>query len=203
VRHSILSLFVLLAVLVSSRAFAQQGGEKLKLGAAMLIDFAGNVEYDPPGRANSVQDDARVTPGLRLHVDYDVHRYVSVGGLLRFGFWRADDVDESRNMLVDVAGRVNGHYDFRDFRFYGVLSLGPSFNRLRSDNLNGLENPGVGVAVALAPGVEWWFSRRFALFTEIFGWTGHYFNHDYDGASGSMDLRLNQVLWQIGMLMGL
>jgi hypothetical protein len=197
--------FVLLAAcsLVSGHASAQEGGEKLRLGASMVIDFGGRVERDPSTRGNTIGSGARVTPGFRLHADYDVHRHVSVGGMLRFGFWRSDRQDSSRNMLVDVAARVNGHYDFKDFRFYGVFMLGPTFNRLRADNRGGLDNPGVGAVIALAPGFEWWFSRRFAAFTEILGWTGHYFNHDYDGVSGDVTFRINQVLWQIGMLTGL
>jgi hypothetical protein len=204
VRHSLLlCLFVLLSLGSTRRASAQEGGEKLRLGAAMLIDFGGDVQRDPPARLNSVSSSARVTPGFRLHADYDVHRYVSVGGLLRFGFWRSEHQDSARNMLVDVAARVNGHYDWKDFRFYGVFAVGPSFNRLRSENLGGLSNPGVGAAISVAPGVEWWFSRRFAVFTEIMGWSGHYFRHDYDRVSGHMQFRMNQVLWQIGMLVGL
>ncbi len=205
-RHSfqigsyILAIALLLA---SGRTAAQEGGEKLKLGASMVIDFAGRVERDPTARGNTVGSGARVTPGFRLHADYDVHRHVSVGGMLRFGFWRSDNHDSSRNMLVDLAARVNGHYDFKDFRFYGVFMLGPTFNRLRANNLGGLDNPGAGAVIALAPGFEWWFSRRFAAFTEIFGWSAHYFRHDYDGAPGAVSFRINQVLWQIGMLTGL
>jgi hypothetical protein len=150
-----------------------------------------------------VGSSARVTPGLRLHADYDVHHNVSVGGLVRFGFWRSERQDSARNMLVDLAARVNGHYDFKDFRFYGVFMLGPSFNRLHSENLGGLDNPGIGAAISVAPGVEWWFSRRFAAFTEILGWSGHYFRHDFDGAPGHTQFRIHQVLWQIGMLVGL
>lgn len=206
-RHLRIGLFVLLvishALVPCTRASAQEGGEKLKLGASMVLDFGGGIEYDRPGRANGGHDSARVTPGFRLHADYDVHRYVSVGGLLRFGFWRSNHRDESRNMLVDIAARVNGHYDYRDFRIYGALSLGPTFNHMRSENRNGLDNPGVGVAVAIAPGIEWWFSRRFAAFTEILGWSGHYFAHDYHGAPGKLRHGLNQVLWQVGMLVGI
>jgi hypothetical protein len=196
--------FVLCACLfASARASAQEGGEKLKLGASMVIDFAGSVERDPSTRVNSVRSSARVTPGFRLHADYDVHRYVSVGGMLRFGFWRSEHQDSARNMLVDLAARVNGHYDFKDFRFYGALMVGPTFNRLNADNRGGLETTGVGAVIAIAPGFEWWFSRRFAAFTEILGFSGHYWAHDYDGAPGSVQFRMNQVLWQIGMLVGL
>ena len=141
------------------RARAQEGGEKLRLGAAMVIDFAGSVERDPPARLNSLRSSARVTPGFRLHADYDVHRHVSVGGLLRFGFWRSERQDSDRNMLVDLVARVNGHYDWRDFRFYGVFMIGPTFNRLHADNIAGLDNP-----TQLMPGVAVVADSTYAAF---------------------------------------
>jgi hypothetical protein len=203
VRNAMLCLFVWFGLSLATRALAQEGGEKLKLGAALVLDFAGSVRRDPSGRVNSVASSARVTPGFRLHADYDVHRNVSVGGMLRFGFWRSENQDSARNMQIDIAARVNGHYDYKDFRFYGVFMLGPSINRLRAENSGSLDNPGAGVAIAIAPGVEWWFSRRFAVFTEIFGYSGHYFGHDYSGASGRTQFRMNQALWHVGMLFGL
>ena len=184
-----------------SHAAAQQGGEKLRLGAALALDFAGHVSYDPPGNINRFEDSARVSPGLRGHLDYDLHRYLSVGGLVRVQWWRADQ-DDGHNMLVDVAGRFNVHYDWRDFRFLGVLALGPTFSRLNDDNAPGLDNPGFGVSASFAPGIEWWFERRFGVFTEIFGWSGHFFRHDTLGG-GRMQVRLNQVLLQLGMVFAL
>jgi hypothetical protein len=190
------TLLVLLGF--TALAQAQEGAEKLRIGAGLVLDFAGDVDYDPPGRGNSFDDKARVTPGLRAHLDYDVHRYVSVGGLLRFGWWRADDLDDGRNLLVDVAARVNAHYDWRDFRFLAVLGLGPTFNRLNDDNRAGIDNPGVGVAASFAPGFEWWITRRVGLFAELFGWTGHFFHHD-TVANRDMKIRLNQVLLELGV----
>lgn len=186
---------------LASGARAQQGGDPLRLGAGMVVDFAGGITYDPPGTGNSVHDSPRATPGLRVHLDYDVHRYLSVGGLVRMTFFRADDLDSGRNMLVDIAGRVNGHYDFKDFRFYATLMLGPAFSRMHDPG--SIDNPGVGLAVSFAPGLEWWFSRKVGLFTEIFGWSGHFMRHDYAGVPGHLQVRLNQVLWQLGAVFAL
>jgi hypothetical protein len=197
------TLIGLLVVLgVTAAAQAQEGAEKLRIGAGMVLDFAGRVEYDPPGNGNSYDDKARVTPGLRVHLDYDVHRYVSVGGLLRFGWWRADELDDGRNMLIDVAARVNAHYDWHDFRFFAALALGPSFDRLNDDNRAGIDNPGIGVAASFAPGVEWWITRRVGLFAELFGWSGHFITHDTI-ADRNLKLRLNQVQLQLGAVFSL
>lgn len=197
-----------LLVATASAAEAQRGGPDLRLGAGALVDFAGGVEYDLPGPGPDPDDSPRATPGLRLHMDYDVHRYVSVGGLVRLSFWRADDdyyfdaISDGRNMLVDLAFRVNGHYDWRDFRFYGALTLGPTISRLNRDGDDIIDNPGVGVAAGITPGAEWWFARNVGLYLEMFGWSGHFFRHDLD-RSGSMHVRLNQVTWQFGFVFAL
>jgi hypothetical protein len=198
-------LFALVTLAPATLAQAQRGGRSdLRLGIGMVLDFAGGVEYDPPG-LGSFDDTPRATPGLRLHLDYDVHRYVSIGGMFRLSFWRADDLDDARNLLVDLAFRLNGHYDWRDFRFYGAFAIGPTINRLNDDNIAGLglDNPGMGVIASLTPGVEWWFSRRAGLYMEIFGWNGHFIRHGIDDAPGRTHIRLNQVLWQFGVVIGL
>lgn len=199
--------FILVAAGFVSAAQAQQrGGSELRLGAGMVADFAGNVDYDPSGPGHA-DDGARLTPGLRLHLSYDVHRYVSVGGIVRLSFWRGDDDDvvgygDGRNMLVDLAGRVTGHYDWRDFRFYGALTLGPTISRVNRDAADFLDNPAIGVAASITPGAEWWFANNVGLYLEMFGWSGHFFRHDHDGY-GSTHFRLNQVTWQFGFVFGL
>jgi hypothetical protein len=179
----LLLLALLIALAPAAVARAQRGGPDLRLGLGMVVDFAGSVEYDPPGPNNDVD--------------------VSIGGLFRLAFWRADDLDDGRNMLIDIAARLNGHYDWRDFRFYGAFAIGPTIDRLNNDNVAGLDNPGMGVAVSLTPGAEWWFSRRAGLYLEVFGWDGHFFRHGLDADSGRMQIRLNQVLWQFGVVIGL
>ena len=198
------SLF--LAVLVGGFAFtslasAQVGGSDMRIGAGMVLDFGGEAEIDV-GPGPDTDDDTKLTPGFRLHLDYDVHRYISVGGLLRFGWWRADDFDQGRNMLVDIVARVNGHYDWHDFRFYVAVGIGPTFDRLNDDNRGGLDNPGAGVAASIAPGFEWWMIPQVGLFTEIFGWSGHFVRHGTDGP-GKTRIALNQVVLQLGAVFAL
>jgi len=195
---------VLITLAPAALAQAQRGrGPDLRLGIGMVVDFAGGVEYDPPGFGNNYDDTPRATPGLRLHLDYDVHRYISIGGMFRLAFWRADDLDDGRNLLVDIAARLNGHYDWRDFRFYGAFAVGPTINRLNDDNVEDLDNPGMGVTASITPGAEWWFSRRAGLYMELFGWDGHFIRHGNDDAPGRTHIRLNQVLWQFGVVIGL
>lgn len=204
--YLVTALLGLMAVV--SSVHAQQGGADLRLGAGAVVDFAGGVEYDPSGPGPTPNDSPRATPGLRLHMDYDVHRYVSVGGLVRLSFWRADDdgyyyYNDGRNMLVDLNFRVNGHYDWRDFRFYGAFTIGPTISRLNGDTNDSLDSPAVGVAAGITPGAEWWFARNVGLYLEMFGWSGHFFRHSYAGDNGSVHFRLNQVTWQFGFVFAL
>lgn len=185
----------------ASFASAQVGGSDLRLGVGMVLDFGGDAEADW-GPGPDTDDDLKLTPGIRLHLDYDVHRYVSVGGVMRFAWWEGDDYFEDRSFLWDVAGRVTGHYDWRDFRFYLAFSLGLSVSKLNEDWAGNGIDPGVGLNIALAPGAEYWFSNRAGVFLEMFGWTGHRLFHDVDGG-GDVDFSLNQVVWQTGVTIAL
>lgn len=199
--HRLLALvsWVALTVGVPALASAQQGGSKLRIGAGMVLDFGGEVDSDwPRGTLGFRDDDLKLTPGLRGHLDYDLHKYVSLGGFMRFSFWEGDDIWESRSFLFDIGPRLTGHYDWRDFRFYVALMIGLSISKLNND-FGGFDNPGLGAAVAIGPGFEWWFSRRAALFIEMFGWSGHFVSHDLDNISGDVDFAINQVLWQLGV----
>jgi hypothetical protein len=188
---------VALTCWIPSLASAQQGGSKLRIGAGMVLDFGGEVDTDVPG-PDPRDDDLKLTPGLRGHLDYDLHRYVSLGGFLRFSWWEADDTFEDRSFLFDIGPRLTGHYDWRDFRFYIAFMPGLTISALNDDVGGQIDNPGFGMAVALTPGFEWWFSRKAALFVEMFGWSGHFFSHDFD-FGGDIDFANNQVLWQLGV----
>lgn len=192
-----------LAVLVGGFAFtslasAQVGGSDMRIGAGVVLDFGGEAELDL-GPGPDRDDDTKLTPGFRLHLDYDVHRYISVGGITRFQWWEGDDYFENRNFLWDLAGRVNGHYDWRDFRFYVAFHVGFTLSALNDDWADFLDDPGKGFNIGIAPGVEYWFSGRVGVFMEMFGWSGHRFNHDLENSNGDADMKLDQVVWQLGI----
>ena len=73
----------------------------------------------------------------------------------------------------------------------------------RADLGGDVFDPTVGIAAGLTPGFEWWFSHRAALFVEMFGWNGHYFSHENDVTDTDVDFRINQVSWQLGVVIGL
>ncbi len=197
----VLLLWLLLGAPTS--ALAQQGGKDLRLGVGAALDFAGGLEVDY-GLGPDEGDKLRLTPGLRVHLDYDVHRYIHLGGLLRASFWRGDDIFKDRSLLMDFMFRLAGHYDFRDFRFYLALTVGPTLSVINDENAFGNNfDPTAGIAVGLTPGFEWWFSRRAALFVEMFGWNGHYFSHELGNTGAEVDFRINQVSWQLGVALGL
>jgi hypothetical protein len=204
VHRLLFSVVVLLAAgLWSAEASAQVGGPNMRLGVGMVLDFGGEVDADY-GPGADLDDDLKLTPGMRAHLDYDVGRYVSVGGALKFSFWEGDDHFETRNLWVDFLARINGHYDWRDFRFYIALTLGPSLSHLKHAGENyGMKSNAPGVAVQIAPGVEYWFSSRFGAYLEMFGWSGHYFHHKGEDTDRKVDFAANQVVWQLGINFGL
>jgi hypothetical protein len=213
--HRSLALMSLLVGLSwgSSVASAQQGGSKIHIGAGLVLDVGGEVDFDAPGfndfdlRGRGWEDDLDATFGLRGHLDYALHKYVSVGGLVRMSWWEPDDLGIDRSFLFDIGPRVIGHYDWRDFRFYVGLSPGLTISAINDDgNFAEFDNPAAGftLSVTLA-GAEWWFSRSLGLFLEL-GYVGHWFEHDIDGAvngAGDVEFALGQMMLETGLVFGL
>lgn len=195
VNRSVSFLFVALALLTlgASQAAAQQGGSDLHVGAGMVVDFAGEADF------GEFDDELEATIGLRLHADYEVARYVSIGGFTRFSWWETEDSSGDRNFLFDIGPRLQGHYDWRDFRFYVAAMPGLLISKVDDDG-NNIDNPAAGFTMSIAPGVEYWFNNKVAVYTEIFGWVGHYFDHDYENSDADIDINMNQVAFNFGVV---
>ena len=189
----------------ASAAAAQEGGADIHLGAGFALDVGGEVDFDVRG----ADRDLDATVGLRGHLDYAVHRYVSVGGLVRMSWWEPDDWALDRSFLFDLGPRVIGHYDWRDFRFYAGLSPGIMLSAINDDDDDGFrgvdfDNPAVGFTMSLTvAGAEWWFSKRLGVFAEI-GWVGHWFEHDQDNFDGGdVEFELSQMMLESGLVFGI
>ncbi|HEY6882004.1 MAG TPA: hypothetical protein VI299_28440 [Polyangiales bacterium] len=199
----IIVLLCLCAALLSwsKTAAAQVGGARDHLGVGMALDFGGEVEFgrNAPSRA---WDDLDATVGLRGHWDHAVHRYVSIGALLRMSWWEPDyTLSMGRSFLLDPCFRVTGHYDWRDFRFYGGLAPGLTLSVIDDDGL-GVNNPAAGFTMSVTvAGMEWWFSRKAGLFVEL-GWVGHWFEHDGEGGTRDLEVHLSQGLFEFGFVFG-
>jgi hypothetical protein len=192
-------------------ASAQEGGAKIHVGAGLALDVGGDVDFDPgPG------DDLDATFGLRGHLDYQLHRFVSVGGLVRMSWWEPDEYQGiDRSFLFDLGPRIIGHYDWRDFRFYGGISPGLTISAINDDDWVGVgvDNPAAGFTLSITvAGAEWWFSRRLGLFAEI-GYVGHWFEHElegrfpggqgFDDVRGDLEFSLGQMLFETGLVFGI
>lgn len=173
----------------------------MHIGAGFALDVGGEVDFDLPR-----DPDLDATVGLRGHLDYAVHRYVSVGGLLRLSWWKPDfdpyGFEIDRSFLLDLGPRVIGHYDWRQFRFYGGISPGLTISAIDSDS-DVVDNPAAGFTLSLTvAGGEWWFSRRAGLFLEL-GWVGHWFEHEGDGLNaGDLEVELSQMMMEFGFVFG-
>lgn len=200
-RFFVLSCILAGGLLWSTQAAAQVGGYRNHLGAGMALDFGGEVEFQRAQPARG-WDDLDATVGLRGHFDHQVHRYVSIGGMLRMSWWEPDyTLSVGRSFLLDPCFRVIGHYDWRDFRFYGGLAPGLTLSVINDDGV-GVDNPAAGFTMSLTvAGMEWWFSRKVGLFVEL-GWVGHWFEHDGMGATRPLDVHLSQGLFEFGFVFG-
>lgn len=189
-------LALLLAVaawLVPGMADAQAAGPRLHIGiGAPAINFGGE------GELNDGDFDLDATLGIRGHLDYAVHRHISIGGMTRLSWWEPDDWrTDDRNFLFDIGPRLIGHYDWRDFRFYGGIAPGLTVSALDDDRAD----PAVGFTLSLTvAGMEYWFARRVGAFVEL-GWVGHWFEHEYDGG-GEAEIGLSQGLFEFGIVFG-
>jgi hypothetical protein len=197
--HRLLVSLALMAPLwiAPSLAAAQVGGSRMHIGAGLALDVGGEAEI------GNVETDLDATFGLRGHLDYAVHKYVSVGGLLRLSWWEPDDYGfADRSFLLDLGPRVIGHYDWRDFRFYGGISPGLTISAI-DDEGTYIDNPAAGFTISLTvAGAEWWFSRKVGLFAEL-GWVGHWFDHDLDGFNrGELDIEISQMMMEFGFVFG-
>jgi hypothetical protein len=200
--------FVLLCLLVglawSGTALAQVGGYKDHLGVGMAIDFGGEAEFNRELPARGWAD-LDATVGIRGHWDHSIHRFVSLGALARMSWWRPDYYyyggSIGRSFLLDACFRATGHYDWRDFRFYGGLAPGLTLSAMNDDGI-GVNNPAVGFTMTVTvAGMEWWFSRRTGLFVEL-GWVGHWFQHDGVGPTRDLEVHLSQGMFEFGFVFG-
>lgn len=106
-----------------------------------------------------------------------------------------------RSFLLDLAPRLTGHYDYRQFRFYGGMAPGLTISAVQDRGIR-VDNPGAGFTLSLTiVGGEWWFSRKVGLFAEL-GWVGHWFSQRNDVSGGELDFRLGQGLFEFGFVLG-
>jgi hypothetical protein len=182
-------------LLCSLTARAQQGGADLRLGTGAVLDFGGSARIDAPGPGSEYDGRLGATPGLRIHGEYDLSPYLSLGAAGRASWWKADGYGE-RNLLFSVGPRVTGHFDFRDVRFYAGLGAGLALSSMQNDAAVNVESPAYGVAVTVFPGLEYWFAERVGVFAET-GWAGHWFKHA-DPIAGDVKVALGQVVCQVG-----
>jgi hypothetical protein len=195
-------LTTLLGALAPELASAQVGGARTHIGAGLVLDFSGEVDFERPQNFARGGDDLDATFGLRGHLDHQLHKYISIGGMLRMSWWEPDySVAIDRSFLLDLGPRLVGHYDWRDFRFYGGLSPGLTISAIGDEGIN-VDNPAAGFTLSLTlAGMEWWFSRKVGLFVEM-GWVGHWFEHDGDLNQSDLDVDLSQGLFEFGFVFG-
>jgi hypothetical protein len=203
IRTSLLAVVVVVACW-SGSASAQTGGYRDHIGAGLAIDFGGEADFERGPSLTRGWADLDATIGIRGHWDHQVHRYISIGAMLRMSWWEPDFYYDSaigRSFLLDPSFRAIGHYDWRAFRFYGGLAPGLTLSAIDDDGI-GVNNPAVGFTMSVTvAGMEWWFARKVGLFVEL-GWVGHWFEHDGSGSLPDLEVGLSQGLFEFGFVFG-
>jgi hypothetical protein len=157
------------------------GGFSLAVGGDLQTDggpfgFNGSASLDP-------------TVGLQGGVDYVLHDYFSIGGEMRFLWFKTDGLGD-RNFLWDLDVKPRGRYAFNNIplEVYGALPLG-----LTVSGFDGEAEGKAGFNIGLLAGANYWFTEHIAVNAEI-GWVFHKFGVDATGIGRSVDLKMNQFL---------
>jgi hypothetical protein len=132
------------------------------------------------------------TVGLQMGADYVLHQYFSIGGEMRFLWWKVDGISE-RDFLWDLVVKPRGRYAFHDLplEVYGTMPLGLT--------VAGLQDPfdgGAGFNIGLLAGVNYFFNEHMGINAEI-GWQFHRFNADVDARVVGVDISGDAGAWKL------
>ena len=157
------------------------GGFNVAVGGEVKIeDYPfGGLDSDP-------------TVGLQLGADYVLHKYFSLGGEMRFLWFKADGWND-RTLLWDLVVKPRGRYAFDNIplELYGALPIGltvPSDIDLPGA---GEVNGKAGFTVGLLAGANWFFTQHLGVNAEM-GWQFHKISAEQFDAEA--DIKLNQFV---------
>jgi hypothetical protein len=157
------------------------GGFHVAVGGEVQIDrsFWNGLDADP-------------TVGIQMGADYVLHDYFSLGGEMRFLWFKPDGWDD-RTFMWDLVLKPRGRYAFHDIplELYGTLPIGLT---VPAD----IDLPGqvdaeskVGFTVGLLAGANWFFTQHLGVNAEI-GWQFHKIRAEQPGWDSH--LKLNQFV---------
>lgn len=147
------------------------GGFNLAVGGEMKGGNAG-VDLDP-------------TVGLQGGADFVVMDYFSIGGEMRFLWFKTDGADD-RSFLWDLSVKPRGRFAFDNLplEVYGALPFGLTVPGISGD----LEGK-VGFNIGLVGGANWWFTENMGVNAEM-GWVFHKFSIE-----GRTETRFGNLLY--------
>jgi hypothetical protein len=162
----------------------------LRVYGGFSLAVGGNASYELEvfGEEREFEADLDPTFGLTLPgIEYVVMDYFSIGGELRWLFFKQDG-DDGRSFLWDIVVKPKGRYAFSNIplEVYGALPLG-----LTVPGLKGEAEGGVGFNLGLVGGATWFFNERMGINAEI-GW--HYHRFGMDARGDDVPVSMNQFL---------
>ena len=160
------------------------GGFSLAVGGDLQVESGGDrFDFDDYGDEYSIDLDPTI--GLQGGAEYVVMDYFSIGGEMRFLFFKADGGGD-RSFLWDLVVKLKGRYEFDNIplEVYGALPIG-----LTVPGLDGEAEGTVGFNIGLVGGATWWFNEKMGINAEL-GWVFHKFGEDHS----DREFKMNQFL---------
>lgn len=191
-KKSFLIIATLAVISLSSQPLQAQARSKRQsngsmdtmFGLKLMVGLGGEVEIDDVGIA-SIEDDLEPTFGGGFEVDFPLHRYFLLGGMVSFHSWiwdEASDADLDRSILLDFSVVPKLRYPFKKSVFAITLGVpvGLCVDLLDDDILPAAEvDTGIGFNLSVLIGLQAYLSSSFGLMAEL-GYTFHSFSHEVE-----------------------
>lgn len=169
-----------------ARTYGKPGPLRVYGGFAVAV--GGDAKFDlDSGIGGTGSADLDPTVGLQGGADYVIMDYFSIGGEMRFWWWKTDG-DEDRNFWWDLDVKPRGRYAFGNLplEVYGALPLG-----LTVPAMKGEPEGKAGFNIGLVAGANWFFTEHMGVNAEM-GWVMHRIGTEIPGAE--WHVRTNQFL---------
>lgn len=154
------------------------GGFNLALGGSHKWKDEDGDEHD---------DNLAPTAGLQAGADWVMGEYVSIGGEMRFLWWKPS-FQSDRNFFWDIVLKPRGRYAFGNIplELYGALPIGLTVPGLAND----IEGK-IGWNIGLVGGANYFFTEHMGINAEV-GWLFHQYTFGRKDQPGSGSARMSQ-----------
>jgi len=197
-----------LATLISSSAFAQEGGvsgtaeaPKMTVAAQIEVLPVGSAKLSAPGVADVPSSDTAVAYGISGSFDYALTRYLSIGVSPRLVLNVKDNTDNAdgtsseAGKQLDLRAQIRGHYPVAPgLELYA--SVTPGYTILMNP-IDGQPNP-MGFAIGGAVGATYDVSPKLFVSGEV-GYQRAFTSYDVSSGTQSATIDMDVSYMHVGL----